>query len=124
MSAIQRGTTLQVSFGSFSLTGYVPSKVTVTYPDGNKKEIRDVNGAMMTKIFMDPMVKLECDVVVLSTASIKAPKDGIGVAITPPEGTATTMMSEGSTADFEAGETRLHFKLVLEDSMAGKYPTT
>jgi hypothetical protein len=124
MSAIQRGTTLKVSFGSFSLTGYVPSKVTVTYPDGNKKEIRDVNGAMMTKIFMDPMTKLDCDVVVLSTASIKAPKDGLGVALTLVDGTSTTMMSEGSTADFEAGETRLHFKLVLEDSMAGQYPTT
>jgi hypothetical protein len=79
---------------------------------------------MMTKIFMDPMIKLDCDVVVLSTASIKAPKDGLGVALTLVDGTSTTMMSEGSTADFEAGETRLHFKLVLEDSMAGQYPTT
>jgi len=117
MSAIQEGTTLLISFGSFVYTGYVAEDVTVAYPNGNVEVIHDADGATMTKIFMDPTTKIDFTVVCLSSGSADPPIDGEAVGIVPPKGTLTTFMSEGSTSKHAAGATRLSLGLIGETSM-------
>lgn len=117
MAAVIKGTTIMISFGSFVYTGYVAESVTVTSPDGNKEEIRDADGAMMTKIFMDPSMKIEATVTILSTGSIAPPIDGATVGIIPPTGSLTSFMSEGSSATHTPGATKLSLSLIKETSM-------
>ena len=118
MSAIQKGTTLLISFGSFVYTGYVAEDVTVSYPDGNVEIIKNSDGATMTKIFMDPSTKIDATVVILSSAGVSDPPiDGAAVGIIPPKGTLTTFMSMGSSSKFAAGATRLSLSLIKESSM-------
>jgi len=118
MAAIQKGTTLMVSFGSFVYTGYVAQDVTISYPNGNVEIIRNVDGATLTKIFMDPAFKLDATLVILdATGSINPPIDGATVGLIPHMGTITSFMSEGSSAGFSAGATRLALSVIKEDSM-------
>jgi hypothetical protein len=118
MAAIQKGTTLLISFGSFVYTGYVAEDITVSYPDGNVEVIKNADGATMTKIFMDPSTKIDATVVILSgTGQADPPIDGAAVGIIPPKGTLTTFMSMGSSSKFAAGATRLSLALVKENSM-------
>jgi len=122
MAAIQKGTTLKIGLGSFVYTGYVASNVTVTYPNGKVEVHEDADGATLTKIFMNPMTRIEFDLVVLgASGSTDAPIDGAAVGIIPPKGTLTTFMSDGSSGSFGPGATKMSLKLVLEDSMVGKY---
>jgi len=118
MAATQKGTTLLVSFGSFVYTGYVAESVTVSYPNGNVETIRNADGATMTKIFMDPATRIDLEVVCLgANGSSDAPADGAAVGIITPKGTLTTFMSDGSSASFTHGATKLSLKLLKEDSM-------
>ncbi len=118
MPAVQKGTTLKVSFGSFVYTGYVAEDVTVSYPNGNVELVPDADGASMTKILMDPATKLEVTAVILdATGSIDPPADGDTVGLDTPGGTLTSFMSEGSSTKHAAGATKLSLSLIKEDSI-------
>ena len=117
MAAVLKGTTVLISFGSFVYTGYVAEDITVSYPDGNVEIIKNADGATMTKIFMDPSTKIEITVVILSTGSSDPPIDGATVGLTPPKGTLTSFMSQGSSSKFGPGATRLSLSLIKEGSM-------
>src|SRR3990167_3389424 len=106
MSAIILGTTLKVSFGSFAYTGYVAESVSDSYDDNNLETIKDANGATMTKIFMDPVRKLDCELVILgASGSITAPAKGATLGLIPPQGTLTSFMVESAKVSFKDGAT-------------------
>ena len=118
MTAIQKGTTLMISFGSFVYTGFVGEDLTVSYPDGNVEVLHNADGATMTKIFQDPRFKLDATLLILdATGTINPPIDGATVGLIPHMGTLTSFMSEGSSARFAAGATRLSLSVIKEDSM-------
>jgi len=117
MAAIQKGTTIKISFGSFAYTGYVAEDVTISYPNGNVEVLRDADGATMTKILMDPSTKIDATVLILTTGSIDPPVDGATVGLIPATGSLTSFMSLGSTARHVAGATRLSLSLIKETSM-------
>lgn len=107
-----------VSFGSFAYTGYVAEDVTVSSPNGNVEIIKNADGATMTKIFMDPSLKIDATVVILAAGSITPPIDGATVGLIPPGGTLISFMSSGSSAKHSAGATRLSLSLIKEGSMS------
>jgi hypothetical protein len=115
MAATIKGTTLAISYGSFSFTGYVPEDVTLSFPDGNIEVVRDADGATMTKILQDPTQKL--DITVVTTSNITPPIQGAIVSLTPPQGTATSYYVESAEARFTSGATRLSLSLIKETSM-------
>ena len=117
MAAVIKGTTVEIGFGSLAYSGYVAESADHSFPSGNKEEIRDANGAMHTKILMDPITKLDLTVVILAAGSIEPPADGVAVSVALPSGTLTTFMSEGSSASHSAGATRLNLSLIKEDAM-------
>jgi hypothetical protein len=112
MAAVQKGTTLKISFGSFSYTGYVPEEVTVSKPNGNVEVLRDADGATMTKIFMDPLTRMTFTTVILSTGSITPPIEGAELTITEPSGTLTTWNCESAEVRHTAGATKLTMTVV------------
>jgi hypothetical protein len=118
MAATQKGTTLKITFGSYVYTGYVPENMTVSYPDGNVKVIRDADGATMTKILMDPGQRVTGTFVILgASGSVIPPIQGASVKLTPPTGTSTTYYCESAETAFSAEETKLTLTLIKEDSM-------
>lgn len=118
MSATVKGTTLMISFGSFSYTGYVAQSVTVTYDDGNVEIIKDASGATMTKIFMDPFLKLDCDLIILgATGSIVPPAKGATVGLIPTSGSLTSFMCDNGTCKHSPGAAILSLSLIKETSM-------
>lgn len=118
MTAVQKGTTLMISFGSYAYTGYVPESLTVSYPNGNVEVIRDADGATMTKILMDPAASVKGTFVILgASGSITPPIQGATVTLTPPQGTSTAYYCESGETAFAAGATRLTLDLIKETSM-------
>jgi hypothetical protein len=115
---MQKGTTLMISFGSFVYTGYIAQSVTVSYPDGNVEVLRNADGATVTKIFQDPSLKLDCDLIILgASGTIVPPVDGATVGLIPHSGTITSFMSLGSQAKFSSGATIMSLSLIKETSM-------
>ncbi len=117
MAAILKGTTIKISFGSFSYVGYVPEDVTLSYPNGNVEVIKDADGATQTKVLMDPATKVDLTVVILTAGSITPPIVGATVGLIPPSGTLTSFYVESADAKFSAGATRLTMSLIKEGSM-------
>lgn len=117
MAQVQKGTTLLVGFGSYVYSGYIPETITVTKPDGNVEVHRDVNGATMTKILMDPCVKINMTTVI-STGSAACPAEGTTVTLTPPEGTSVGYYAgPGCSVAYAPGATKLTLDLIKEASM-------
>lgn len=116
MAATIKGTTLAISYGSFSFTGYVPEDITLSFPNGNVEVVHDKDGATMTKILQDPTQKL--DITVVTTSNITPPAQGEIVSLTPPQGTATSYFVESAEARFTSGATRLSLSLIKETSMS------
>lgn len=108
MAATQKGTTLKIGFGSFAYTGYVAENVTVSKPNENVEVIKDADGATMTKILMDPKIKIAMTVVILDAAgSITPPLEGAKVTLVPPDGTSADFNCESAEVKHSAGATRL-----------------
>jgi hypothetical protein len=118
MSATQKGTTLMISFGSFTYTGYVPEGMTLSFPNLNVEVLRDKDGATQTKILMDPAQKISGTFIILgASGSITPPSEGGSVGLIPPQGTLTTYYVEAADSKFAAGATRLTLELIKETSM-------
>ena len=118
MAATQKGTTLKISFGSYVYTGYIPENMTVSFPNGNVKVVRNVDGATMTKILMDPGIRVTGSFVILgASGSVIPPKQGDTVTLTPPTGTSTAFYCENADVAFAADESKLSLELIKEDSM-------
>lgn len=118
MAATQKGTTLKIAFGSYVYTGYVPETMTVSYPNGNVKVIRNADGATMTKILMDPGMRVTGSFVILgASGSVIPPKEGDSITMTPPTGTSTTYYCESAETVFGEADTKLTLTLMKEDSM-------
>lgn len=118
MAATQVGTTLKISFGAFSYTGYVPQDCTVKKDDNNVEVIRDADGATFTKILMDPFKEVQFTCVILgATGSIEPPAKGSTVTMTPPEGTSTAFYVEAASVASSPGAARLSLTLHKETSM-------
>jgi hypothetical protein len=108
MAATQKGTTLKIGFGAFEYTGFVAEEVTVSKPNENVETIKDADGATMTKILMDPKIKISMTVVILdATGSITPPVEGAAVTLVPPGGTSATFNCDSADVKHSAGATRL-----------------
>jgi hypothetical protein len=117
-AAVQKGTTLKIAFGSFEYTGYVPEDgLTWKKPAGNVVEITDTNGAMMTKIIMDPRDEFSMSLIILDTGDITPPIQGATITITDPDGDSIACMVNDATVTFAREHTRLSLDLVKEGSM-------
>jgi hypothetical protein len=118
MAAIVKGTTLMISFGSYVYTGYVPESMTVSFPNGNVKVIRDQHGATYAKLLMDPGTRVQGTFIIIgATGSITPPIHGATVTLTPPTGTSTAFFCESAEVAFSAEESRLTLDLIKEDGM-------
>lgn len=118
MAATQKGTTLMISFGSLSYTGYIPQDAESSKPDLNEEIVRDADGATETKILMDPATVFTGTFVIIgATGSITPPAQGDSVTLTPPQGTSTTWYCRSASVAFAAGASRLSLDLIKETSM-------
>ena len=118
MAATQKGTTLMISFGSYVYTGYIPESMTVSYPNGNVKVIRDQHGATYNKILMDPAQRVTGTFIIIgASGSVIPPIEGATVTLTPPTGTSTSFYCESAEVAFAAEESRLTMTLLKETSM-------
>lgn len=117
MAGVIKGTTVKISFGDLAYTGYVAQDAELSFPNTNIEEVRDADGAMHSKILMDPSQRLSVTFVILATGSITPPSQGDTVTLTPPQGTSTAYYCESASTAFTAGATRLSLELVKETSM-------
>ena len=118
MAAVQKGTTLMISFGSYVYTGYLPEAMTVSYPNGNVKVVRDKHGATYTKILMDPAQRVTGTFIIIGdSGSVVPPVEGDSVTLTPPTGTSTTYYCESGETAFAPDETKLTLTLIKETGM-------
>lgn len=118
MAAVQKGTTLMITYGSFAYTGYIPEDLTLSFGNSNIEVIRDEAGATKTKILMDPDQQIKGTFVILgASGSIVPPAVGASVGLTPPQGTLTTYYVVSADAKFAAGATRLTLDLIKETSV-------
>lgn len=116
---VQKGTTLKVGFGNFAYTGYVPEDgLRWRKPAGNQEDVTDENGAMLTKILMDPRQEFDMDLIIKDTGgSITPPKQGDTIAFTDPANNALSVMCNSAEVSFARGASKLTMSLVKEDSM-------
>ena len=117
-AAVQQGTSLMISFASFAYTGYVPEDgLTWKKTLGNIEELTDADGAMMTKILMDQRDEFSMELIILATGDVTPPSQGVGIAITDPDGNSVTCMVQDATVTFSRGNTKLSLDLIKEVSM-------
>jgi len=115
---ITQGTGVQIGFGSFAYTGYVPEDgLQWKKPAGNIEEITDVNGAMATKIIMDPRNEFSMTLIILDAGDVTPPAHGTVLTITSPDGDSVGCMVRDATVTFNRGNSKLALDLVKEDSM-------
>ena len=119
MAAVQKGTTLKIAFGSFVYTGYIPDDgLTWTAPAGNQEDITDEDGAMETKIIMDPRDEFSMSLIIKDTGgSITPPIQGAAVTITDPAATSITCMVNSASVAFARAHSVLSLDLVKEATM-------
>lgn len=118
MAAVQKGTTLKISFGSLSYTGYTPQDAEISFPNDNVEINRDGDGATFNKILMDPQQRASFTFLIQdSSGSITPPEQGDTVTLTPPQGTSTAYYCESASVAFAAGASRLSLEVIKEDSM-------
>lgn len=112
MSAVQKGTTLKISFGGNTYTSAIAEEVTVSKPNGNVEVIRDEDGATLTKILMDPGTVISGTFVLEDAYDDDPPAEGDTVVIG-----SVTGYCQSAEMRHVAGATRLSISIIKEDSM-------
>ena len=123
-SPIQEGQDLEIGFGNYEWSGYVPEDGLTVVRNFNEKEIhKDLSGATRNKIRMDGFTSLQA-VFVIDAGDAVQFRDGDRISVKPPSSASATVweINDPSTAH-APGAIKLTATLLKEESMTYVVPT-
>ena len=86
---VQEGESLQIAFGSFAYTGYIPEDGLVWSKPREVEEVYDENNSIVTLIISRPRDQFDVSLIIKTTSGdITPPVAGTEVTITDPDGTS------------------------------------
>ena len=119
MSWTQVGIEWKHGFGSFAITGYLPTSI-VDVIEYDRADITGANGETITKIGKNRKQKISGTLRVQSSVTTFPQQMDI-VTVTPVGGTAKKFFVERWTPTFSDDITTCEIELVREDSMSSVY---
>jgi hypothetical protein len=116
------GAVVNIGYGSFSYTGYIPQSVTNSRT-ADVATIKDERNANITHIISNPGKSINFTAMIkTSGGSITPPDIGDLITLTPPEGTAQKyILLSPATVTHGTEAATISMTLVREDSMAATY---